>query len=76
MTLSNNLENKIPCNIFKRSSYMSESSSSLFLRTTAGIQSGTDAFEEINWLWSYLQMLRVKGILCSFRLVLEKKMRT
>ena len=50
MTLSNNLENKIPCNIFKRSSYMSESSSSLFLRTTAGIQSGTDAFEEINWL--------------------------
>ena len=48
MRPSNNLEKKDSFrHILKSSASMYESSSSLFFRTTAGIQSGPDAFETV-----------------------------
>ena len=52
---------------------MYESSGSLFFRTTTGMQSGTDAFDESRFVMTFLTILRVMKILCSFRLVLEGK---
>ena len=64
----NNLENKIlsETNIY-------ESSDSQFFRTTTGIQSGPDAFDESRFIMTFLTILGVIEILCSFRLVLEGK---
>ena len=52
---------------------MYESSGSQFFRTTAGIQSGPDAFDESTFVMTFLTILGVMEILCSFRLVLEGK---
>ena len=52
---------------------MYESLGSQFFRTTAGIQSGRDAFDESRFIMTFLTTLRVMKISCSFRLVLEEK---
>ena len=52
---------------------MYESSGSQFFRTTTGIQSGPDAFDESRFIMTFLTILGVIEILCSFRLVLEGK---
>ena len=52
---------------------MNESSGSHFFRTTTGIQSGPDAFDESRFVMTFLTILGVMEILCSFRLVLEGK---
>ena len=52
---------------------MYESSGSQFFRTTTGIQSGPDAFDESRFIMTFLTILGVTEILCSFRLVLEGK---
>ena len=59
--------------ILKSSASMHESSGSQFFRTTTGIQSGLDTFEESRFTVAFLTMLGVTKILCSFRLVLEGK---
>ena len=50
---------------------MYEGSASEFFKTTAGMQSGQDAFDESSFLLTFLNILGVKIILC--RLVLEGK---
>ena len=52
---------------------MCESSGLQFFRTTTGIQSGPDAFDESRFVMTFLTILGVMEILCSFRLVLEGK---
>ena len=52
---------------------MHESSGSQFFRTTTGVQSGPDAFDESRFNMTFLTILGVIEILCSFRLVLEGK---
>ena len=52
---------------------MYESSGSQFFRTTTGIQSGPDTFDESRFLMTFSNILGVMEILCSFRLVLEGK---
>ena len=52
---------------------MYECSGSQFFRTTTGIQSGPDAFDESRFVMTFLTILGVMEILCSFRLVLEGK---
>ena len=52
---------------------MYESSGSQFFTTTTRIQSGPDAFDESRFVMTFLTILGVKEILCSFRLVLEGK---
>ena len=52
---------------------MYKSSGSQFFRTTTGIQSGPDAFDESRFVMTFLTILGVTEILCSFRLVLEGK---
>ena len=52
---------------------MYESSGSQFFRTTTGIQSGADAFDESRFVMTFLTILGLMEILCSFRLVLEGK---
>ena len=52
---------------------MQESSSSQFFRTTTGIQSGSDAFDKLRFIPTFVTILRVTEILCSFKLVLEGK---
>ena len=52
---------------------MYESSGSQFFRTTTGIQSGPDAFDESRFVMTFLTILGVMEILCSFRLFLEGK---
>ena len=52
---------------------MYESSVSQFFRTITGIQSGPDAFDESKFVMTFLTILGVMDILCSFRLVLEGK---
>ena len=52
---------------------MYESSDSQFFRTTPGIQSGPGAFHESRFVITFLTILGVMEILCSFRLVLEGK---
>ena len=41
--------------------------------STTGIQSGRDAFDESRFVMTFLTILGVMDILCSFRLVLEGK---
>ena len=52
---------------------MHESSCSQFFRTVTGIQLGPDAFVESRFVMTFLTILGVTEILCSFRLVLEGK---
>ena len=52
---------------------MYESSGSQFFRTTTGIQSGPDAFDKSRFIMTFLTILGVTEILCSFKLVLEWK---
>ena len=52
---------------------MYESSGSQFFKTTTGIQSGPDAFEESRFVMTFLTILGVMEILRSFRLVTEGK---
>ena len=52
---------------------MCESSGSQFFRTTTGIQSKQDAFDESRFVMTFLTILGVVDISCSFRLVLEGK---
>ena len=52
---------------------MYESSGSQFFRTITGIQSGPDAFDESRFVMTFLTIVGVIDILCSFRLVLEGK---
>ena len=52
---------------------MYENSSHQFLRTTTGIQSGAETFDESRFSMIFLTILGVTEILCSFRLVLEGK---
>ena len=52
---------------------MYESSGSQFFRTTTGIQSGPDPFDKSRFIMTFLTILGVTEILCSFKLVLEGK---
>ena len=52
---------------------MCESSGAQIFRTTTGIQSGPDAFDESKFVMTFLIISGVTEILCSFRLVLEGK---
>ena len=52
---------------------MYEISGSQFFITTTGIQSGPGAFDESRFVMTFLTILGVMEILCSFRLVLEGK---
>ena len=52
---------------------MYESSGSQLFRTTTRIQSVPDAFDESRFIITFLTILGVIEILCSFRLVLEGK---
>ena len=52
---------------------MYESSGAQLFRNTTGIQSGPDAFDESGFVITFLTILGVMEILCSFRLVLEGK---
>ena len=51
---------------------MYESSDSQFFRTTNEIQSGPDAFDESGFVMTFLIILGVIKILCSFKLVLQE----
>ena len=44
-----------------------------FFRTTVGIKPGPDAFDESRFVMTFLTILKVTEILCSFKLVLEGK---
>ena len=52
---------------------MYESSGSQFFKTSTGIQSGPDAFDESRFIMTFLTILGVMETLCSSRLVLEGK---
>ena len=52
---------------------MYESSDSQFFRTTTAIQSRPDVFDKSRFVMTFLSILGVTEILCSFRLVLEGK---
>ena len=52
---------------------MYESSGSQFFRTTTGIQSGPDAFDESRFVMTFLTIMRLTEIFWSFILVLEGK---
>ena len=54
------------------SMYESSGISQIF-RTTTGIQSGSNTFDESGFIMTFLTILGVMEILCSFRLVLEGK---
>ena len=73
MRPSNNLENKTHRHILKNLDSMYQSSGSQFFRTTTGIQSGPDTFDESRFVMTFLTILGVGEILYSFRLVLEGK---
>ena len=59
--------------LLKSLASMYESSGSQFFRTTTGIKSGPDAFDESRFVMTFLTILGVMEILCRFRLVLEGK---
>ena len=52
---------------------MSESSGSQSFRTTTGMQSRPDTSDKSRIIMTFFTILRLKEILCSFRLVLEEK---
>ena len=59
--------------ILKSSASIYKSSGSQFFRTTTGIQSGPDVFDESKFIVTFSSILGVIEILFSFRLVLEGK---
>ena len=59
--------------LLKSSASMQKCSGSQFFRTTIGIQSGPDAFDKSRFIMTFLTILRVTEILCTFRLVLDGK---
>ena len=52
---------------------MYESSGSQFFRTTTRVQLGPNAFDKSRFVITFLTILGIMEILCSFRLVLEEK---
>ena len=52
---------------------MEESSGSQFFRTTTEIQLGPDALDKSRSILTFITILGVKEVLCSFKLVLEGK---
>ena len=72
MRPSNNLSDSFR-QLLKSLVSMCESSGSQLFRTTTGIQSGPDAFDESRFIMTFLTIVGVMDILCSFRLVLEGK---
>ena len=60
--------------VLKSSASMHESSDWQFFRITTGIQSGQDTFDEWRFVMIFLTILGVVEI-CSFRLVLEGKIK-
>ena len=52
---------------------MYESSGPQFFKTTTGIQSRPDTFDESRFVMIFLTILGVMEILCNFRLFLEGK---
>ena len=52
---------------------MYESLGSQFFRTTTGIQSGPEAFDESSFVMTFLTIFGIMEILCNCRLVLEGK---
>ena len=50
-----------------------ESYGSQFFRTTTGIKSGPDVFDKTRFVMTFLTILGVTEISCSFRLLLEGK---
>ena len=59
--------------LLKSSAGMQESSGWQFFTTISGIQLGPDAFDKSRFIMTFLTILGVTEILCSFRLVLEEK---
>ena len=59
--------------MLKSSASMYEGSGSQFFRTTIGIQSGPDNFDDSTFVMTFSTILGVTEILCSFRLVLDRK---
>ena len=55
------------------SASMYENSGSQFFRTTTGILSGPDAFDELRFVMTFLTIFEIMEILCNFRLFLEGK---
>ena len=69
-----NLKNKIPTDTHRRFQLVFyKSSGSQFFRATTGTQSGPDTFDKSRFAMTFFTNSRVKEILCSFRLVLERK---
>ena len=64
---------KLQKSLVKSSASIYERLGSQLLRTTTGIQSRPDAFDESMFVMTFLTILGVMEILCSFRLVLEGK---
>ena len=52
---------------------MYESSGSQFFRTTTGILTGLDTFDESRFVMTFLEIFGVTEILCSFIIVLKEK---
>ena len=75
MKSSNYLESRLiwKRHILKSSASMYESPVSQFFRTSTGIQSGPDAFDESRFAITFITILGITEILCSFRLVLQEK---
>ena len=59
--------------ILKNSAGIYESSGLQFFRTTAGIESGWDAFDESRFVITFLTILGVTEILCSLKFVAKGK---
>ena len=68
MKPSKNLENKAPSDLEEFSQYVRK-----FFRTTTDIQAEPDTLDKPKFIMTFLTMLGVTEILCSFRLVLERK---
>ena len=62
MRPSNNLENKTLSDTLKSPARMHEGSGSQVFRTTTGIQSGPDAFDESTFVMTFLTILGVYAI--------------
>ena len=68
---SNSLSNKILSDTYWRVQVVSISSGSQFFRTTTGMQSGPDAFDESRFVMTFLTILEFKATLYNSILVLE-----
>ena len=58
--------------ILKSSASMHEGSGSQLFKTTTGIQSGPDTFDESRFVRTFLTSLGITEIFCSFRLVIQR----